>query len=306
MLPVRITTRIDECQRIWQQAIAPETIFDLWALRECFHRQFGCQPLFLTVEEGAHSGLLPLSAGPEAGSAVYFPGELWQGRTWLERNRLPISDGLSFHRLTETAPPALDLRYLAPSSSLSSKLEDDETHYLFFPAHYDFCFDRYLAALPAKRFKSRDIDLEALRASVTYRYDLASDYGAMVEMNLGTFGPDSYFHDPRFRAAFDDVVSMLSDKGWLRLTTAVIDGRPAAIDVGSMFKGTHTLLAGATDNRFRGIAKLINFHHMEQACRQRLACVDFMAGDFPWKRLFKLSPHRQYQVVTSRSANVGT
>lgn len=306
MLAVRTTTRIDDCQRLWERAISPETIFDLWAIRECFHRHFGCQPLFLTVEEGGHSGLLPLSAGAATGSAVYFPGELWQGRTWLECNRLQVSDRVSFDQLIKAAPAALDLRYLNPPSGQGFRLEDDEAGYLFLPAHYDFSFERYLAGLPAKRLKVGGANLDALDAAVTYRYDLASDYGMMVEMNLGTFGPNSYFHESRFRAAFDDVVSMLRAKGWLRLTTALMDGRPAAIDVGCIFEGTHTLLAGATDSRFRGIAKLINFHHMEQACRQRLTCVDFMAGDFPWKRLFKLSPLRQYQLITTRSDRVGT
>ncbi|WP_428031419.1 GNAT family N-acetyltransferase [Ancylobacter sp.] len=306
MLAVRTTTRIDACQRIWERAIAPETVFDLWALRECFHRHFACPPLFLTVEESGHSALLPLSVGSEASSAVYFPGERWRGRTWLERNRLAASDGPSLDRLIQAAPDILDLRYLTFSSGPRIALEEDETSYLFFPAHYDFCFDRYLASLPAKRFKSADADLDALKAAVTYRYDAASDYARLIEMNVTTFGADSYFHEPRFRAAFDDVVSMLRGKGWLRVTSALIDGRPAAIDVGCIYRGTHTLLAGATDSEFRGIAKLINLHHMEQACRQRLASVDFMAGDFPWKRHFKLSPHRQYQLVTKRNARVGT
>lgn len=301
-LDVRATTSIDDCRRLWERTIPVEQVSDLWAFRECFHRHFDSPPLFLTVEEGDHFGLLPLSAGPDGDSCVYFPGELWKGRTWIELNRLPISSEAALDRLIEASAAPIDLRYLVPAAAVNRALDVDEIDYLFVPSDYGHSFERYLAQLSSKRFKSSEGDLELLGAATSYRYDVASDYETMVAMNLRTFGADSYFSDPRFRAAFDDLVALLRERGWLRLTTALIDGKPAAIDVGCVYRGTYTLLAGATDDRFLGVAKLINLHHIEWACRQRLACVDFMSGDFQWKNLFNLSPRPLHQIVLPRGA----
>jgi len=74
----------------------------------------------------------------------------------------------------------------------------------------------------------------------------------------------------------------------------------AAVDVGALWKNTYTVLAGGTDPDFPGIAKLINFHHIEWACRQHLAVVDFLCGDFNWKSRFRLSPRPLYKICSEQ------
>ena len=61
-----------------------------------------------------------------------------------------------------------------------------------------------------------------------------------------------------------------------------------------LYRGTYTVLAGGTAAAFPGVAKLINFHHLERACRERFQLVDFLCGDFTWKIMFHLTPRPLY------------
>ncbi|UCF93222.1 MAG: GNAT family N-acetyltransferase, partial [Desulfobacterales bacterium] len=90
--------------------------------------------------------------------------------------------------------------------------------------------------------------------------------------------------------SFRSLAHFLQAKGWLRFTTVLIAGEPAAVDLGCLYRGVYTLLAGGTNLHFPGVAKLINLHHMQRACRERMQQVDFLCGDFNWKKLFHLTP----------------
>ena len=74
----------------------------------------------------------------------------------------------------------------------------------------------------------------------------------------------------------------------LRITTLLLGGRIAAVDAGAVWNGQYTVLAGGTNGDFPGVAKMINFHHIGWACAERLEVVDFLCGDFGWKRRFHL------------------
>jgi CelD/BcsL family acetyltransferase involved in cellulose biosynthesis len=108
----------------------------------------------------------------------------------------------------------------------------------------------------------------------------------------------SYFYDRRFFNAFVDLIAFLDQNNLLRLTSVTVGGRLAAVDVGALWKNSYTILAGGTNPDFPGIAKLINFHHIEWACRQRLAAVDFLCGDFNWKSRLRLQPRPLYKICS--------
>jgi len=82
----------------------------------------------------------------------------------------------------------------------------------------------------------------------------------------------------------------------MRLVTVIVDGEPAAVDMGSIYNGMLTMLAGGVNEKFRGIAKVINMHHIAFSCEQKLDSVDFLCGDFNWKTLFHLTPAPLYMI----------
>ena len=115
-------------------------------------------------------------------------------------------------------------------------------------------------------------------------------------MNQEAYKDFSYFNDARFLGAFEALAAWLYDNGHLRVTTVHIGGSIAAVDMGALWGSSYTVLAGGTSPEFPGVAKLMNFHHLEYACRTRLETVDFLCGDFGWKQRFHLTPRPLYEI----------
>ncbi len=296
--PIRAVTDLDLCRDLWRRAVPDEFVWDLWEVRASFQRHFRRPPRFLVAEdELGLCGFLPLSWIEETGGYAYFPGETWQGRTWLEGNRIIVSDDCPGQALLQyLEPDHYDLRYLHPDAGLA--LADpvvDETGFLFRPGDYDHDPDNFLRRFSAKSRKNFRRELSRLEEmGVAFRYDRLEDFDLMVALNREAFGAYSYFEDPRFREGFRSLAFFLFDRGWLRLTTVLIKGEPAAVDMGCIYRGTYTVMAGGTDRRYPGVAKMINFHHLEFACRERFLQVDFLCGDFQWKAKFHLTPRDLY------------
>ena len=132
--------------------------------------------------------------------------------------------------------------------------------------------------------------------SLCYRYDDMSDFERMVQLNITNFGSLSYFYDLRFRESFRALMHYLDDRGWLRITTVIIDGEVAAVDMGCVHHGDYTVLAGGTNRDYPGVAKLINLHHMQRACSEKYNLIDFLCGDFSWKHKFHLTARPLYML----------
>lgn len=295
---VRVVRDPEEAGALWKSLMPTEVVTDLWEVRLCFHRHFR-RPIHFIVqeEEGDVTGFLPLSWVEESGSFAFFPGETWHGRTWLEQNFI-VGDKHS--PLIETISGPYDIRYLSPRCipDDSGKYSVDEVGYLFIPGVYGFDFGRYLDSFSGKSRKRLVREIRSIEAmGLDWRYDRLEDIDPMVAMNVQRFGTDSYFSDPRFKRGFLEMLQLFADRGWLRITTALVEGRPAAVDVGVLYMGTYTLLAGGTDPDFPGIAKVINMHHIKRACAERMREVDFLCGDFNWKKMFHLQERPLFLAV---------
>jgi CelD/BcsL family acetyltransferase involved in cellulose biosynthesis len=133
-------------------------------------------------------------------------------------------------------------------------------------------------------------------SGISFRHNHIADAEHLFRMNIDAFGENSYFFDPRFLNSFEHLIQLLLDNGMLRITTVLIGSKIAAVDIGAVRNRHYTVLAGGTSQEFMGVAKLINIHHMEWACAQRLESVDFLCGDFGWKERFHLSRRPLYQI----------
>jgi hypothetical protein len=269
-------------------------------VRACFQRHFQQPPHVLVAERrGTFGGLLALSWIDEERYFGHFPGELWHGKTWLEQNRLPAVSPQALAALWEAAPQQTRLRYLHPDGALpeNGAAALDEIGYLFRPPQYGYDFNRYLAAFSGKTRKKMRSELDRLQArGVTYRYNRLADVDRLFRLNMDAFGSNSYFSDPRFLGAFEDLVVWLQGHDLLRVTTVLVGGEMAAVDIGAVWNGIYTVVAGGACSDFPGVAKLINFHHLEWACRRQLREVDFLCGEFNWKHRFHLTPRPLYQM----------
>jgi hypothetical protein len=290
-----------EARFVWETLMPRDVITDLWEVRSCFHRHFRRPIHFIAGEKkGRLAGLLPLSWVEESGVYSFFPGETWHGKTWLEQNFI-VGEEPSL--LLDAVPGPFHLRYLSQRCSFADDKEKavDEIGYIFRPSLYGYQFNAYLERFSGKARKKIRREIRGIKEQgLTWRYDRLEDIDVMIAMNLSRFGPDSYFSDPRFRKGFMEMIRFFAEQGWLRITTALIRGAAAAVDAGVLYKGTYTLMAGGTDPCCPGIAKVINMRHIERACEEGMQEVDFLCGDFNWKKIFHL--HERPLFLASRAA----
>ncbi len=308
MVQIRVCEDIEECQQIWQKAWPQECLFDLWQVRSAFHRNFNNSPYFLVAEKGTEiNGLLALSWLEQEKCYAHFPGETWQGKTWLEQNRILAEDAGVFNEMLAEVPGRVHLRYLTKASFPEQlfTVAVDETGYLFHPPGVDYSFANYQASIPTKSRKKLCKDFARFEGSgVSFRHDHLFDIDLLFKMNLDAFGDASYFSDPRFLRSFEELIAFLAQAGMLRVTTVLIGGIPAAIDISAVLNHRCTVLAGGTNPEFPGIAKFINFHHLEWACQSRMESVDFLCGDFGWKERFRLTPRPLFELRQNNTNNI--
>lgn len=313
----------DKCRSLWEENMPGRVITDLWPVRDCFHGRFGRDSNFIVAEEsGKVVGLIPMSWVPESRCYAFFPGETWHGKTWLEQNRVIARDGNVLGEMLgflEGSGADYHLRYLLPplqgfSAAVTEHEENDkkeclldETGYLFHGADHGHDFDRYFGSFSGKRAKKIRRELEALESrDLVVRRGGRDDFETLVNMNIERYGNDSYFADERFAGGFRDLMNLLDDSGWMRMTVVTIEGIPAAVDLGCVYEGACTLLAGGTDARFTGIAKYINLHHIRTACEERLESVDFLCGEFAWKDTFHLTARPLFKLTNMDEALLGS
>ena len=310
MIRVRTVTDINECRDLWKKLMPSVLVSDLWEVRDCFHAHYGHAPRFIVAEEdGRVVGFLPLSWNEETEQYNYFPGETWEGKTWLEQNRIVAANSAALNAMLASLDGPYQLRYLRNEGDwIGSDERVDEVGYLFLPEPYGYDVNRYFENFSHKTAKKLKKELAAWDdRAVEWRIDHEEDFELLCEMNRSRFGRQSYFHDARFLESFRSLMQLLRDRGWLRIVTVIVDGEPAAVDLGSLYNGMLTMLAGGTNENFRGIAKLINVHHITYACENKLDSVDFLCGDFNWKTLFHLTPAPLYMIeghVRSTTENV--
>jgi hypothetical protein len=300
MIEVSVCRDLKDAKRHWQHHWPQQCLFDLWPVRACFQAEFNHSPYFLIgSRQGGFCGMLALSWIDEQQSFGHFPGELWEGKTWLEQNKILAHDPEVAGALLDQVPAAAKIRYLTQPPGLAAAAAEtvDEIGYLFYPGQYDYCFPAYLQSFSGKSRKKMRVELDRLKArEVTWRHDCFADVDRMFRLNLENFKEYSYFRDSRFLRAFENLASWLHANNLLRVTTVLIGGEVAAVDIGAVWNATYTVLAGGTHPDFAGVAKLINLHHLELACRQRFAEVDFLCGEFNWKNRFHLTPRPLFQV----------
>lgn len=300
MIRIRATVDPAECRRVWRKLWPQTCFFDLWPVREIFADAFARSPFFLLAEENGETlGMLALSFLEEQGQFVCFPGEIWQNKTWIEQNRIPARTQALRDDLLAAIPGEAYLRYLTPESEPVNgrAFLPDEENFRFFPRLHGYSFDMYMQEFSHKSRKNISRELEKLKAQgVTYRYEHFADIDHLLELSMAAYGDFSYFADPRFLTAFVRLCTWLAEQKMLRITTLLLGGRIAAVDAGAVWNGQYTVLAGGTGGDFPGVAKLINFHHLTWACSERLEIVDFLCGDFSWKRRFHLQPCPLYKL----------
>jgi hypothetical protein len=301
MMTKRMITGLDACKRLWDSYVQIANLSDLWDFRFCFHKHYQHRLHFLTFEERQEIiAMLPLVYLPDKNIYVFFPGETWNGKTWLERTFVHCKRPQEIGRFLSGCPERTYLRYMdwedAPSVS---EFEIDEIGYLLRPQDFAYDLEAYYRRFTWKKLKAIKKEIASLLSpGSSWHINRLSDYDLLVNMNLGRFGESSYFYDNRFAESFRDVMHMLAQRGWLRMVSLEIGGKTVAVDMGALFNNTLVVFLGGTHPDFPGVAKVMNMQHIEFACQHQVSKVDFLCGDFYWKKLWHLDAQPLYKYVS--------
>jgi hypothetical protein len=301
MIRKKIVTDIDACGRLWNSLIPVHNLSDLWEIRLCFHQHYRHRLHFLVFEDRNEIvGMIPLVYLTERDKYVFFPGEIWNGKTWLERTSVFCRRPEDLGYLLSECPDRTYLRYIdSDHASSLAELDVDETAYLLYPPEFNFDLDLYYQRFVWKKLKAIKKEIASfLGPESSWHLNRLPDYDLLVEMNLKRFGETSYFYDSRFAESFRDVMHLLDRKGWLRMVSLQIGAETAAIDFSALFNGSYVVMLGGTHLQFPGIAKAMNMQHIEFACQSHVSKVDFLCGDFCWKKLWHLDPEPLYKYVS--------
>jgi hypothetical protein len=297
----RFVTDLETCRQLWNTFIPTSVVSDMWEFRMCFHRHFGHQPCFMILEDAdGISGMMPISYIDCGDKIGFFPGEIWKEKTWLERTPLYVRDRGILDELLYSCPEGTYLRYMeAPQEPYSQLLALDEVGYALYPSQFDFKLESYSRRFSNKKFKAIIKVIDSIKELGSRFYiNRLEDFDTLVNMNIENFGENSYLHDYRFRNSFQDIILFLHKNGWLRMTSLEIMGKTVAVDIGSLYNGVYTIYLGGASRDLPGVAKVMNMYHIEYAFQNRIFKVDFLCGDFHWKKLWHLNPEPLYKFMT--------
>lgn len=301
MFKKRFVTDPIECRTLWNALIPHKNIADLWDFRQCFQIHYGSGPSFLLLEDRKGiAGMVPLSYSRELEMFVFFPGETWQGRTWLERTPLFLRERKYLKELLFSCPAGTYLRYMEfPQANPGLNVVIDEIGYVLYPPAIHFDGEVFAKRFSSKKFKGIQKTIQTItEGKCTFHVNRIEDFDLLVNMNLRRFEEDSYLADPRFRESFRDVMHYLYHRGLLRMVSLDIGGKIRAVDLGAIYNGIYTVFLGGADQEIPGVAKVMNMHHIAYACKERLQKLDFLCGEFHWKKLWHLDPEPLYKYVS--------
>lgn len=290
---------LKEIEAVWRSLMPASHLFNNWDVRLAFHNAFQREPLgIIARRDNMPVGILPLSFIPDAGYYGYFPGETWQDKTWLEQNIIPYDRPDLLRLLWDAAPFNTNLRYLRYSSASNIYgFEKDEYNYFIHPGRYHYNMDNFFQSFNGKSRKKIFHEINRYEESSTRILNgLQRDIDWMISENLKTFGDLSYFADRKFQKGFSNLIDFLVRINALIIFKIEFQGKVAAVDVGALYKNTYTIIAGAVDREFPGISKIINLHHIRWGFNQKFWILDFLCGDFNWKKRFRLMESPLFRV----------
>ena len=302
MSKVRAVTDPYLCERLWKTYIPAGSISDLWDFRICFQKYFKNSFRFLVAEDrNKIAGVLPLSIIDDLDINAFFPAETWNNRTWLERTPIFAGSRNVLYELLSSCSERTYLRYIdAGWGYTPAQLDTDEIGYVIYPRLLDYDRENYRRRFSSKKFKSILKTVNSiLDMGGCFDINHTEDFDLLVEMSIEKYGDESYLQDTRFRNSFRDVIGFLKNKGYLRMVSLKIDGKTVAVDIGALYNGVYTVFLGGVFSSIPGLAKVMNMHHIDFALNSRIHKLDFLCGDFNWKKLWHLDQEPLFKLVST-------
>jgi hypothetical protein len=307
-LMVKVFTDEKNAETLWNSFSSNSTVFDLWEIRKAFAEGFGAdKPYFITLYEkdsvGAHIlGVLPLSFDEE--EKLYK----WYGCSWPEDNTFFVKDPELIPLLLMCAPRPISLQeikglpeYKFLETFYGYKVEDEPKYVL--PLTRFQNVDQYIQSLRKKKRHNIKRDCKKItRLNPRLFYGNEEHIENMFRLNRKRFSKPgvsaddiSRFDLPYYRKVFRLLAKLACPAHQVFVTTA-LDTGIEAVEFGFMYnKSCYAFNAGANIESYSGLGTFSNIMLIDYAIKQGCSEVDFLYGDYNWKKSWEFATRQPYE-----------
>jgi CelD/BcsL family acetyltransferase involved in cellulose biosynthesis len=122
---------------------------------------------------------------------------------------------------------------------------------------------------------------------------LDPDYATLVRLHQARFGAGSRAFDPPRDALHREFAGQALERGWLRLWTLELDGRPAAAWLGYRMGGSEWYYQAGRDPAFErdSVGFVLMVHTIRDALNAGMSRYRLLLGDEPYKARFANADH---------------
>jgi hypothetical protein len=298
---VEVSSKIEECFKLWEEFSPKKTLFDSWEFRFAFYLGYQYKPYFLVLKGRPNLenlALLPLWYDETKKKYTWF------GSDWQEEVKFFTKNANYIPVLISLAPTPLYLNAIAKESiepiKDEIKFENDEPKYVLdlegLRTHED-----YLMTL--KKNKRRNLRKDRnriLKQNPEIIINNFSDFQTLVELSKKRFqekGEKTDWEDSRRIKTFEEVIKLAGKSYRVRMITVKIGGKIAGVDLISLYNKTYfALKCGYDVLNFPGIGNFINLLEIDDAIGLKMERIDFLQNSYRWKnQYFKPIPLFKYE-----------
>lgn len=292
----KIVTDYTEARKLWERFSPNQTLWDLWAVRDCFIKGTNYPLYFIVGYEGDKVvGVLPLCHNLDLNCYSFL------GEEFPEDNRLLIEDKTRLSEFLKQCPPRTYLDYIWSGdkvffpSLIVEDNPDDCNYYLDLTNFSDF--DDYLKTFNKKHRKNLRYDLRGL-AEQGFAFHFESNFQenvieAIAGYSAKRFAGESFFTLEGFKKSLANLMQLAETNNWLHVVVIKKDGQIFGAQFAVLFAGTYNVIMGGHDFTVDNLGKLLTVGHLQRAMAAGAKRINFMTGG-SWKGLWNFTKEEVY------------
>lgn len=315
-LNLKIFSKMDEIQTLWEAFSPNESVFDLWEVRQAFWEGYKFDPYFITLYKNKTLlGVLPLwfntdDKKTDCETSTYDTQKnVWFGSSWPEDNVFFVKDVELIPLFLIIAPKPLELACIRPKKEYKfleefPGLREEEEQKFFLDISHTSTLENFLSHLKKKKRYNLKRDRKKIlqfkpQTVINNKEHMEELFRLSIKRFQEQF-PDeplehSAFEDQRRKNVFRQLMEN-AGKYQYRLISTVINGKIEAVEFGLVYNQTYYALnAGADISGYSGIGVYSNLLVLEDAIKLGCKKIDFLEGDNNWKASWHLDHFFQYQ-----------
>ncbi len=241
---------------------------------------------FMVNEEaGTPRSLVPLVHDVGEERYLLYGGSYPDARVlWLDYGEFPgyfeeLPEGTRFFDLKGDWVEGL----LSTCPQFEPWFAEREERYFLRPARFGFDFDNHIRAFSPDKRQGFTYDLRKIRErNPVLRWSDEDESALFAALSIKNFGAESDYASDNGRRELERVIREIRRGGRLRTLTIEIEGQKQAVSMSLHYGDYWVALYAASNRDFKNLGKLLNVETIQEACRRKVAEINYMTG-MKWK-----------------------